>query len=147
MIKRIKFKEDGITKNGERVTVRAIVHDGDITQALIGDTSSSQKIVPVKGEIHIVYEDEDVLVIDKQAGVPVHPCPGHYDSTIGNFLAWRYQNAKEPFVLRGVLNRLDKGTSGLMVAAKNAHAGQLLTKALHTPDFIREYLGHLRGPF
>ena len=146
MIKRIKFRPDGITQNGTRVTGRQRVAPGDLIWAALSDPTPSERVAAVAGPLYILYEDADLIVLNKQAGVVVHPCPGHYDQTLGNYLAWYYQQKGEPFVLRAI-NRLDKGTTGVMVLAKHAHAGKLLTDMLHTCAFSRSYIGVCEGYF
>ena len=92
----------------------------------------------------ILYEDADLLVVNKAAGVAVHPSPGHHDDTLGNFLTNYYKNRSIPFVFRPA-HRLDRGTSGLMVVARHAHAQELLKGQLHTGAFRRVYLAVCDG--
>ncbi len=88
----------------------------------------------------MVFEDEHVLVLNKQAGALVHPVvPGQTD-TIGNFVLWHYRRTGQEGVLFHPVHRLDRGTTGLMVAAKHPSAQTALKEQLHTPDFCRTYL-------
>ena len=82
-------------------------------------------------------------MIDKPAPLSTQSSPRQPDNTLENRLAWRYRDVPG-FVFRPV-NRLDKGTSGLMVAAKHAHSQMLLSRQLHTPEFAREYLAVTDG--
>ena len=93
--------------------------------------------------VNIVYEDEDIYIIDKPAPLATQSSPRQPDNTLENRLAYRYADNPD-FVFRPV-NRLDKGTSGLMAAAKHAHAQLVLSRQLHTPDFVREYLAVCEG--
>ncbi len=68
---------------------------------------ASEQIVPVPTDLSVVFEDEHVLVIDKPAGMPVHPSQGHYENTLANAIAWYFRNEETPFVFRAV-NRLDR---------------------------------------
>ena len=119
------------------------VNQGQILSLLLPDDPPSD-IVPTQGDLDVVYEDEHLLVINKQAGVSVHPCPDHHFDTLGNFVTWYYQNKGENHLFRPV-NRLDRGTSGLMVVAKHSYAAQKLNRQLHTEHFSRSYLALCEG--
>jgi len=100
--------------------------------------------VPAPGPLDIVYEDPDLLVLNKASGVAVHPGPGHYNDTIGNFLLHYYDSRGEEGDFHPV-HRLDRGTSGLMVVARHPHAQEILKGQLHTADFHRTYLAVCEG--
>ena len=93
--------------------------------------------VPAEGDVNVVYEDEDILIVDKSAPLACMSGAHHPDDALENRLAWRYRG--ENYVFRPV-NRLDKGTSGLMAVARHAHAQQVLQNMLHTDAYVREYL-------
>lgn len=143
-IGRAKRRGDGITVDGAPVTVRARLRAGQVLRVRVSDGSSSPGVLPVKGPLPVVYEDADLLVLDKPAGVAVHPSPGHRGDTLANFLACRAQERGEPFVFRAV-NRLDRGTSGLMAAAKNAPAAAALQRQLGDGRLSRRYLALAEG--
>ncbi len=90
VLRRVKWLEDGILLDGARVSVRAVVQAGQLLSVRVGDTEVKSEILPVPGPLDLVYEDEDLVVLNKASGVPVHPGPGHYDDTIGNFLLAYY---------------------------------------------------------
>ena len=121
VIRRVKWLEDGILLDGVRVTVGDRVRAGQILSVVVGDTEVSGAIVPAPGPLDIVYQDQDVLVLNKAPGVAVHPGPGHCSDTIGNFLMDYYRK-------QGILadfhpvHRLDRGTSGLLLVALHGHA-------------------------
>ena len=92
----------------------------------------------------VVYEDDDVIIIDKPAPLATQRSPKQPGGTLENRLAHRYRDRPGGFVFRP-LNRLDRGTSGLMAAAMNAHATHCLQKQLHTDAFVREYLAVVDG--
>ena len=100
-------------------------------------------VVPEFLPVHVVYEDEDVMVIDKPAPLPCQCGVKQPGGTLENRMAARFIDTPG-YVFRPV-NRLDKGTSGLMLAAKNAHAQMKLQQMLHTPQFVRRYLAVLDG--
>ena len=136
VIRRIKWLEDGIAVNGRRVTVRCKLSEGDTLSVRLTDPVLSSGILPREGPLDIVYEDEDMIVVNKAPGVLVHPGHGHFDDTIGNFLLWHYQQRGDASDFHPV-HRLDKGTSGLLVVAKHPHGQEKLKSQLHTGLFRR----------
>lgn len=143
-IKRAKFAPDGIWLEGERVFSDRRVSLG---QRLVVTLPERSTVVldQSPGEVDILYEDDWLFVLNKPAGLPVHPGPGHYADTLGNRLSWVLSQRGEQLPFRPV-NRLDKGTSGLMLAAKSAEAHEALQNLLHTEGFCREYLALTRCP-
>ena len=139
VVRRVKWLEDGILVDGVRVNTRFCPREGQVLSVRLSDPERRSGIVPAPGPLDIVYEDEDLLVLNKAPGVPVHPGPGHFDDTICNFLLNYYD-------LKGIegdahpVHRLDRGTSGLLVVAKHPHAQEVLKEQLHTPQFRRTYL-------
>lgn len=125
---------DGVPAHADQA-VRA----GQTVSVLLEDAGSGS--APAEEEpVSVVYEDEDLLVIDKDAPLPCQNSSRQSGSTLEKRLSARYGEA---FVFRPV-NRLDKGTSGLMLAAKNAHAQMLCARELHA-DMVREYLAVVEG--
>lgn len=144
LLRSLKFREDGITLNGERVTVRKILHVGDTLSLALDDSLAEQSIEPVDLPITILYEDEDLVVPAKPAGMPTHPSRDHHYDTVANALAYRYRESAEPYLFRPV-NRLDRNTSGLLVVARNRLAAGRLTKSLKRGEFEKTYLAILDG--
>ena len=134
--------KNGLLVNGEPVHANHLLAPGDVVTVRLEDAPRPQ-IVPDPTPVDVVYEDDDLLIIDKPAPLACQCSPKQTDMTLENRLAWRYRDAPG-FVFRP-LNRLDKGTSGLMAAAKHAHAAQLMQKQLHTDAFVREYLAVVEG--
>ena len=83
-------------------------------------------------------------MIDKPAGMPVHPSQGHYENTLANAIAWYYRNEETPFVFRAV-NRLDRDTSGLILLAKNPYSSCILSEAVKDHAIHREYAAVVSG--
>ena len=132
----------GLRVNGEVVHANHLLSPGDVVEVILEDAprqSATQEALPVD----VVYEDDDLFIIDKPAPLACQCSPKQPMGTLENRLAWRYRD--EPGFVFRPLNRLDRGTSGLMAAAKNAHACQRLQKQLHTPAFMREYLAVVEG--
>lgn len=139
VLRRIKWLEDGILLDGTRVTTRERVQVGQVLSVRLSDPTPETDIPPVPLPLNIVYEDRDIVVVDKAAGMPSHPSAGHWNDSLGNALvAWWRES--DPFATFHPVHRLDKGTSGLMVVAKHPFAQEVLKQQLHTPDFQREYL-------
>jgi len=143
-VKRAKTVPDGLTLDGRIVHTDERVAKGQILSVAVGDMMHSDGPVPKEGPLKIVYEDEDILVLNKDAGVAVHPGPGHYDDTIGNFVMDYYQKSGLAAGFHPV-NRLDRGTSGLMVLSKHGYGQERLKAQLHTNKFLRTYLAICDG--
>ena len=144
VIRRMKWLEDGIMVDGQRVTVRRKVCEGETLSIRLTDPSSADQPVPTQGDLDILYEDEDMVVVNKQPGVLIHPSHGHFDDTIGNFLMWHWQQRGEESGFHPV-HRLDKGTTGLLIVAKHPHGQEKLKQQLHTGSFRRRYLAVCEG--
>lgn len=136
-IKRAKFRPDGILVDGVRAFTSAVVHTGQHIMVNLPELEENC-LLPTEGPLDIVYEDQWLMVLNKPAGLAVHPGPGHYADTLGNYLTWEFQKRGENPVFRPV-NRLDQGTSGLMLTAKSAEAHEKLQALLHTDSFERTY--------
>ena len=144
VVKRIKWLEDGILADGVRAHTDFRPAAGQVLSVRLDDPDRRSGILPAPGPLDIVYEDLDVIVLNKAPGVSVHPGPGHFDDTLGNFLLYHYDEEGETADFHPV-HRLDRGTSGLMVAAKHPHAQEVLKNQLHTDAFRRVYLAVCEG--
>ena len=144
LTRRLKTIPDGITLDNVHVTVRATVKNGQTLSLKTEDMQSSPNITPTEGQLDIVYEDDDIIIINKAFGTAVHPSPGHGSDTVANILAWRASEQNVPFVFRAV-NRLDSGTGGLMCIAKNADAGAKLSTNMAQKSIRRTYEAVLCG--
>lgn len=144
VIRRIKWWEDGILADGVRVRTDYRPAAGQVLSVRLSDPDRRSGIVPTPGPLDIVYEDLDLIVLNKAPGVSVHPGPGHFDDTLGNFLIDYYEKTGQEADFHPV-HRLDRGTSGLLVSAKHPHAQEALKNQLHTEDFKRVYLAVCEG--
>ena len=133
----------GLRVNGEIVHADYLLRPGDQISALLPDPGPGKAVAPEDGPVSIVYEDSDIYIIDKPAPLACQCTPKQPSGTLENRLYGRFRDVQD-FVFRP-LNRLDRGTSGLMAAAKHAHACQILQRQLHTPQFLREYLAVVEG--
>lgn len=144
LLKHLKFREDGILVNGNRVTVRHVLSRGECLSLAIEDEASGEKLIPVDLPLAIAYEDRDVVVPSKSADMPTHPSFGHYEDTVANALAYRYAEEGIPFVFRPV-NRLDRNTSGLLLIARNRRAAGSLFASMRHGEIRKLYLAILDG--
>lgn len=133
----------GLKVNGAVVHANYELCSGDLVSVSLPERPSVKNVTAENAPVSIVYEDDDVYIIDKIAPLACQCTPRQPSGTLENRLHARFSEL-DGFVFRP-LNRLDKGTSGLMAAAKHAHAYQLMQKQLHTPDFVREYLAVAEG--
>ncbi len=140
LLRQLKVTENGITLDGLRVTVRHTVRPGQVLSILREpDSGKERRVEPTEGELDVVYEDGDLMILNKPAGLPVHPSPGHYDGqTLGNRVVWHLTQRGETPTFRAI-NRLDRGTSGLMTCAKNKLAAHRLEEQLAQKGIRRTY--------
>ncbi len=136
LLKSLKWRENAILLNGCPVHVNAVVHTGDIVTVSLSERRAAPALSPSALKPDIVYEDEDLLVVNKPANVAMHPRraePGAPDiaSALAAYLA---DGSAAHFV-----SRLDKGTSGLFIAAKTGYVHDRLRQALHSDALRREY--------
>lgn len=143
-ISTIKRMPKSVLVNGEHYYMNQRLTEGDHLSIVISETTCSEKIPPVNIPLNIVYEDEDIIVINKPAGMPIHPSLNNYTNSMANALAWYYQQQNKPFIFR-CSNRLDRDTSGLTVVAKHLVSGNILSTMVANREFHREYLAIVRG--
>ena len=140
---RLKQSEDGILVEGRARHLDYRLSPGDVVTVHVVENHSSENVEPIPLPLDILYEDEDILVINKRAGMPVHPWGQNLDNTLANGLAWYYQQQGLPYIFR-CCNRLDKDTSGLLPVAKHYVSGSILS-TMGTERLIqREYLAITR---
>ena len=140
----LKKMHESILLNGVWSYMRASVQDGDILTVHIQEPESSPHIPPVSLPLDIVYEDEDIVVVNKPAGMPIHPSLNNYENSLANGLMYYYQEQGKPFIFR-CTNRLDRDTSGLTVVAKHMVSSSILSGMGVRHEITREYLAVVRG--
>ena len=143
-ISRLKFDGE-ILLNGERIRVNDHMRVGD-TLTLRFPEIETGEIPMLDAEPDILYEDEDVVVVNKPAGIPCHPVHGHLDDSMGSILASYYRRKGEDFVIRPV-GRLDKDVSGAILFAKNRLAASRLSKDREEGRLNKEYTAFVTGIF
>ena len=141
------LKEGHVYVGEEQVKANYIVRPGDVIRFVMPYRRRGHEIIAQDIPLDIVYEDEDIMVINKPANMPIHPSLNHYENTLGNALAFYFEEKGTPFVFR-CINRLDKNTTGLTLIAKNRVAGGILSASLadkKSSGLFREYLAICRG--
>lgn len=140
----IKRMPKSILVNGVHYYMRQELSAGDHLQVRICETQNSEKIPPTKLPLDIIYEDEDLLVLNKPAGMPIHPSLNNYTNSMANALAYYFQSQGKPFIFR-CCNRLDRDTSGLTIVSKHLVSGSILSDMTKYREVHREYLAIARG--
>jgi len=144
LITNLKKDEDCVYLNNVPVFVNTIIKEGDILTIWIKETEESEKIVPVKLPFEIVYEDEDIIVVNKPAKMPIHPSLNNYENTLGNAAAAYFAEKEEKFVYR-CINRLDRDTTGLTIIAKNMLSACVLYDQMINRKIERTYFAIVEG--
>ena len=140
----LKQHPGSVRLNGEEALFYFPLKNGDLLEISLEEEHPSENIVPVDLPIHIIYEDEDLMVIDKPADMPVHPSIGNYENTLANAAAWYFHRQDIPFVFR-CINRLDRDTTGLLILAKHMLSGAILSDQMKTRAIHRTYLAITEG--
>ncbi len=139
---------DSILVNGRKSKAGHLLREGDKIQiSSIIPASDTGSARPTSMPLDIVYEDQDLLVVNKPAGMVVHPAPGHHDDTLVNaLLAYEPSLGEADASLRpGIVHRLDKDTSGLIIVAKNARAQAALIEQMQHHAIVKRYLALVEG--
>lgn len=137
LLKSLKWRENAILLNGQSVHVNAIVHAGDVVSVALSERTPREDLYCENTAApNIVYEDEDLLVLNKPAGVAMHP---KADDAAAPSLAVMLTGYLGEGSVPHFVSRLDKGTSGLLIAAKSGYVHDRLRRALHSSELRREY--------
>ena len=140
------IKDGKIHVNGELVNNNYQVNIGDKINIQYIEENPLENLKPSDKKVDIVYEDDDLLVINKESGMVVHPAPGNYEDTLVNALIWKYNLSNNSF-RPGIVHRLDKDTSGLMLVAKNDYTHEKLSEMISNKIVERYYLALVEGTF
>lgn len=144
VLTQLKKTPQGIQKNGVWAYVKEQLNTGDSLQIHLEEEEASKNILPVEIPLSICYEDEDLLILNKPANMPVHPSLNHYEYTLANGVAGYYASQNISYVFR-CMNRLDKNTTGLVVLAKNMLSAAVLSKQVKERSLHRQYLAIADG--
>lgn len=138
------IKEGKVLVNDKVISANYLVKLND--QIQVNDELNYEiSVEPENIPLDIVYEDDDILVINKASGMVVHPAPGHYTNTLVNALLYRFNITSGDKMRPGIVHRLDKDTSGLMLVAKNEETHEKLSKMIGNKEVERRYLAITTG--
>lgn len=140
----LKNTPNGILLNGAPVFSSQKLTAGDQVQITVTETESSPNITPVPLPLDIVYEDEDLMIINKPADMPIHPSMDNHENTLANAVQYYFASRGIPFVYR-CINRLDRDTSGLLIIARHIYSGSVLARMSANREIHREYLAIVQG--
>lgn len=136
--------EGRVRVNGKRVTLRYILQSGDKIDIEV-EKEENQNVEPEKMDIDVVYEDEDIIIVNKPPGIVVHPTKSYPLGTLTNGLLYYFREKGENCIVR-LVSRLDMNTSGLVLIAKNQYSHMALARDMHdNPEFEKSYLAVVHG--
>ena len=126
----LKLKRNNkIYINNQIANINSKIVHGDTISILIDFEEDNSNIVPTKMDLNIVYEDDSYIIINKPAGIPIHPSMDHFTDSLSNGVKYYFDQIKLSKKLRPV-NRLDKNTSGLVIFAKNEYIQECLVREM-----------------
>ena len=141
----LKKMNRSILINQQWVHVNYRLNAGEELLIHIQENSSNDKIIPSNLPFPIIYEDEDIVVINKPTDMPIHPSQNNYGNTLANAAAYYYEVEKNtPFIFR-CINRLDRNTTGLTILAKNMYSAGVLAGQMQRREIKRLYLAVIDG--
>lgn len=140
----LKKMKESILLNGVWEYVTCKVKEDDVLRIHICEERSSEKIPPIELPFPVVYEDEDIVVVNKPADMPIHPSLNNYENTLGNAAAYYFTKQNKAFIFR-CINRLDRDTTGLTILAKHMVSAGILQSQMVERKIKREYLAIVDG--
>lgn len=143
LLSQVKLTEHGLTVNDCRVYTTHLVKAGDVIRVRMAKEESDD-ILPEAIPIEIVFEDDDLLIVSKPAGLIVHPTHGHYTGTLANGIVHYWREKGERVRFRPV-HRLDEDTSGLVAIAKTSYVHQQLSEQLQAGTILKQYRAYVYG--
>lgn len=136
-------KEGRIKVNGERVNLRYILKSQDMIEVDI-NKEESQDIEPEDMNLKVIYEDDDIIAVDKPPGIVVHPTKSHLSGTLANGILYYFKEKGENCIVR-LVSRLDMDTSGVIIIAKNQFSHAALSREMQENAFKKEYIALVHG--
>ncbi len=141
------FDDDLILVNGKKSKPGYNIKSGDVLDISVPDPVDMQ-IVPENIPLDIIYEDDDVILVNKPKGMVVHPAPGHYSGTLVNGLMYHFGDSLSGIngeIRPGIVHRIDMDTTGVLVVCKNDNAHRALSEQLHEHSITRKYYAIVHG--
>ena len=144
LLKRLKKIENGITVNSAHQNVLYRLQENDILELMAEDFDSdtNEYLEPVDLPVDIIYEDENITVVNKPYGMPTHQSINNHNNTLANALCFRYR--EKPYVFRAS-NRLDKDTSGIVITANNRYYASMISQKIKRGEVKKEYIAVVKG--
>lgn len=143
-IVQLKKTNEGILRNGVWAYVTEKLSTSDTLELHLVEDDTDTSIEAIKTDLSIVYEDEDLLIINKPANMPIHPSMNHHEGTLANGLMHYFKSKSENFTFR-CINRLDRDTSGLTIVAKHLLSAGILSRDVSTRTIFRTYYAIVEG--
>lgn len=141
----LKLKKlDKIYLNCNVTSVNHPVLENDLIECYLDYEEDNSNIIPTEMPLNIIYEDEAYIVVNKPAGIPVHPSMDHYTDSLSNGIAFYFNQIGLKKKIRPV-NRLDKDTSGIVIFAKNEYIQECLVRQMKSKEFIKKYIAVVTG--
>lgn len=140
------IKTQHVLLNGKIVDTRTNININDIINIDLNFKENSENIISTDINLNIVFEDESLLILNKPAGIAVHPSASHYSDSLSNGVKFYFNKIGLERKIRPV-NRLDLNTSGLIIFAKNEYVQECLIKQMNNNIFIKEYIAIVSGHF
>ena len=144
LLKKLKKIENGITVNSIHQNVTYCLLENDILNLMTEDTDKdiNEFLEPVDLPIDVIYEDENITVVNKPSNMPTHQSLNNHGNTLANALKFRYK--EKAYVFRAA-NRLDKDTSGIVITANNKYYSSIISKMIKNGEASKEYIAVVRG--
>lgn len=139
-------KNQKIFLNGSTIYIDKELNIGDVITISIDFEEDNSNIVPTKMGLSIMYEDDELLILDKPAGIPVHPSILHLENSLSNGVKYYFDQIGLHKKIRPV-NRLDRNTSGIVIFAKNEYVQEVLSRQMQDKSFKKEYIAICEGAF
>jgi 23S rRNA pseudouridine1911/1915/1917 synthase len=143
LLSRLKQTEQGITVNGQRQYISIRVMAGDRVEVRM-EQEESDDILPQEMPLEVIFEDDHLLIVNKPAGIIVHPTHGHYLNTLANGVVYYWQQRGERVRFRPI-HRLDQETSGVLAIAKNPYVHQYISEQMIAHVVKKQYLAFVYG--
>ncbi|MDO4491451.1 MAG: RluA family pseudouridine synthase [Lachnospiraceae bacterium] len=140
----LKQREHSVLLNGTPSYLNIPLKEGDVVEVLLPEEESPEKLVSTNIPFGILYEDQDILVVNKPSGMPIHPSRGNFENTLANAVAYYYEQLQEPFSYR-CINRLDRDTTGALILARHALSACILSAQMREREIHRTYLALVEG--
>ena len=141
MMAALKKSPENVLLNGSPSKLNTVLTEDDILEVTIVEKKDETPILPWDKELDVIFEDDEVTVINKPAGMPVHPSRRHPDTTLANALVYRYGKDTSFHCI----TRLDKDTSGLVLVARNRYAAAQLSESMKKHEIRKQYLAIVAG--